>query len=79
MWKWPGIIGEIQKGVCKVSARSKSDYNVNALMRQFGGGGHAKASGATIEGEFGAVCEQLLAAASAGFEEGSIGRQAHAR
>lgn len=61
------FLREVSPGLCKVSARSKTSYNVNALARQFGGGGHVKASGATIEGELGAVMARLVAAAEEGF------------
>jgi phosphoesterase RecJ-like protein len=61
------FLRETEKGVVKVSARSKSDYDVNALMRRFGGGGHKKASGATIEGKLADVREKLVAAAVEGF------------
>jgi phosphoesterase RecJ-like protein len=58
---------EVEKDVVKVSARSKRDYDVNALMRRFGGGGHKKASGATIQGPLKSVREKVLAAAVEGF------------
>ena len=61
------FLREVEKGAVKVSARSKSDYDVNALMRRFGGGGHKKASGATIEGKLAEVREKLVAAALEGF------------
>ena len=54
---------ETKSGWCKLSARSKTDYDVNALARRFGGGGHKKASGATIEGSLESVRPRLLAAA----------------
>ena len=38
-----------RKGI-KVSFRSNGAVNVNALARQFGGGGHVRAAGALIEG-----------------------------
>ncbi len=38
-----------RKGI-KVSFRSNGSVNVNALARQFGGGGHVRAAGALIEG-----------------------------
>lgn len=60
-------VREVQPGLCKLSARSKTDYNVNALARQFGGGGHVKASGATIEGPIADVCRRLVEAAAEGF------------
>ena len=58
---------EVEKGVVKVSARAKGDYDVNALMRRFGGGGHKKASGATVEGTLADVREKVVAAALVGF------------
>lgn len=50
-------------GTCKLSARSKRDFNVNALARRFGGGGHVKASGATLEGPIEEARAALLEAA----------------
>ncbi len=62
------FLRELDGGAVKLSARSKNDYDVNALARRFGGGGHRKASGATIEGSLSEVREQLLAAAESGFQ-----------
>jgi len=61
---------ELDGGAVKLSARSKTDYNVNQLARRFGGGGHRKASGATISGGLEDVRERLVEAALEGFEEG---------
>ena len=61
------FLREIQNGTCKLSARSKTGYDVNALARRFGGGGHKKASGATIPGKLVDVRAQLVAAALEGF------------
>lgn len=58
---------ELADGTTKLSARSKTDYDVNALARQFGGGGHRKASGATLEGRLSDVRAKIVAAAIAGF------------
>jgi len=63
------LLRELEGGMCKLSARSKSDYDVNALARSFGGGGHAKASGATLKGRPDDVMRELIAAAEAGFGE----------
>ncbi|MGH7665332.1 MAG: DHH family phosphoesterase [Gemmatimonadaceae bacterium] len=49
----------------KVSFRSTGDVDVNAFARQFGGGGHAKASGAKITGSLEGVRERVLGAARA--------------
>ena len=58
---------------CKLSARSKSDlYDVSALARNFGGGGHKRAAGATIPGTLAEVSAKLVEAGEALFEsEGS--------
>lgn len=58
---------ELESGEVKLSARSKTDFDVNALAREFGGGGHRKASGATIEGDIEDVKTRLVAAAAKGF------------
>jgi phosphoesterase RecJ-like protein len=50
-------------GKVKVSFRSTGDVDVNLLARQFGGGGHAKASGALIPGTLDDVRERVLEAA----------------
>jgi phosphoesterase RecJ-like protein len=50
-------------GKVKVSFRSTGEVDVNAFARQFGGGGHAKASGALIPGALEEVRERVIAAA----------------
>jgi bifunctional oligoribonuclease and PAP phosphatase NrnA len=50
-------------GKVKVSFRSTGDVDVNELARQFGGGGHEKASGALIAGSLDDVRERVVAAA----------------
>ena len=54
---------EVEPGKVKLSARSKSAFDVNALARRFGGGGHVKAAGATIDGPLAEVKKRLVAAA----------------
>ncbi len=63
---------EIERDVCKLSARSKTNYDVNALARRFGGGGHVKAAGATIRGRLGDVKERLIAAALEALEPRTV-------
>jgi len=63
------LIRELDDGSCKLSARSKTAYDVNRLARRFGGGGHVKASGATLKGKLADVRSELIAAAVAGFDE----------
>ena len=43
------LLTEINEGVCKISMRSKTSFNTNKCCKQFGGGGHVRASGATIK------------------------------
>jgi phosphoesterase RecJ-like protein len=39
-------------GDWRLSMRSKGNINVNAIAREFGGGGHANASGCSVGGDF---------------------------
>lgn len=50
-------------GKVKVSFRSTGDVDVNALARQFGGGGHEKASGALVTGTLNDVRDRVVQAA----------------
>jgi phosphoesterase RecJ-like protein len=50
-------------GKVKVSFRSTGDVDVNKLAREFGGGGHEKASGALIPGTLTEVRERVVHAA----------------
>jgi phosphoesterase RecJ-like protein len=50
-------------GKVKVSFRSTGEVDVNAFARQFGGGGHAKASGALVSGTLDEVRDRVIAAA----------------
>ncbi len=50
-------------GKVKVSFRSTGDVDVNALARQFGGGGHEKASGALVTGNLDDVRDRVVKAA----------------
>ncbi len=47
----------------KVSLRSTGDVDVNKFAKQFGGGGHAKAAGALIDGDLEVVRKKVVAAA----------------
>lgn len=50
-------------GKVKVSFRSTGDVDVNRFAREFGGGGHAKASGALIPGSLEQVRDRVVGAA----------------
>lgn len=54
------FVREIHPGLCKLSARSKTTFDVAALARTFGGGGHRKASGATLEGELADAARRVV-------------------
>ena len=51
---------DLGHGKVKVSFRSTGDTDVNAFARRFGGGGHARASGALIAGELSDVRDRVV-------------------
>ncbi|MEZ4411517.1 MAG: bifunctional oligoribonuclease/PAP phosphatase NrnA [Gemmatimonadales bacterium] len=57
------LFREIAAGRIKVSLRSVGDVDVAAFAKPFGGGGHTKAAGLSIEGSMGAVQGTVLEAA----------------
>lgn len=69
------FLRQTSDGRIKLSARSKNDWNVNALARRFGGGGHVKASGATLEGPMEVAKKALLEAALDQFSSELAGGQ----
>ncbi len=54
------IIREKDEGKFKISMRSASDTDVSAICQKFGGGGHVKAAGCTLEGPLDDVKLRLL-------------------
>ena len=56
---------DLGHGKVKVSFRSTGGTDVNAFAREFGGGGHAKASGALITGELSDVRDSVVERARA--------------
>lgn len=54
---------DLGHGKVKVSFRSTGDVDVNRFARRFGGGGHARASGALVAGSLDEVRSQVVAAA----------------
>ncbi|MDA3846581.1 MAG: DHHA1 domain-containing protein, partial [Vallitaleaceae bacterium] len=54
------FIYEIKSEVFKVSLRAKDTINVCAVAKAFGGGGHIKAAGCTIEADIEAVKMKLI-------------------
>jgi len=57
------LIRGMPGGTTKVSFRSNGGADVNRLARKFGGGGHVKAAGATLQGPPGEVVEPVVSAA----------------
>jgi bifunctional oligoribonuclease and PAP phosphatase NrnA len=57
------LIRGTPEGGSKISFRSNGGADVNRLARRFGGGGHVKAAGATMEGAPESVVEPIIAAA----------------
>ncbi len=55
------VLQERENGIIKVSMRSNnSNMNVSTICELFGGGGHAKASGAEIEGTIESVSKKII-------------------
>lgn len=63
------LFRETADGSTKVSLRSAGATNVNAVARQFGGGGHVKAAGAMIAGPPATVRPRIIAAVRAALDE----------
>lgn len=59
---------EVEPGDIKISLRAKGDFNANKLATQFGGGGHAHASGIRINGRLEDVELRVLTAARAAMQ-----------
>ena len=54
------LFRDLGHGKVKISFRSIGGTDVNAFAREFGGGGHAKASGALVHGELSAVRDKVV-------------------
>ncbi|HSL71604.1 MAG TPA: bifunctional oligoribonuclease/PAP phosphatase NrnA [Longimicrobiales bacterium] len=63
------LFRETTDGGTKVSLRSNGDVNVNAIARQFGGGGHVKASGAVLALPIDEARARVLAATRAALRD----------
>jgi len=57
------LFRDLGHGKVKVSFRSIGTVDANAIARRFGGGGHAKAAGALVEGSLAEVKAKVAAAA----------------
>jgi len=56
------LFAQTEPGKTKVSLRSNLDLDVSALAARFGGGGHYRAAGCTINAPLGQAREQMLTA-----------------
>jgi bifunctional oligoribonuclease and PAP phosphatase NrnA len=54
------LLREIAPGETKISLRSSGDIDVNRIARALGGGGHTKASGATVDAGLEAALQRVL-------------------
>ena len=59
------LVEPLEGGPIRVSFRSKGQVDVAAFAQQFGGGGHARAAGAKVEGTLSDVRDQIAAKALA--------------
>lgn len=66
------LFRDLGHGKVKVSFRSVAGVNVNTLARRFGGGGHARASGALVDGGPTEVEERVLGEARHLLETGAL-------
>ena len=66
------LFRDLGHGKVKVSFRSLAGVNVNELARRFGGGGHARASGALIAGTLADVESRVLGEARHLLETGAL-------
>ncbi|HUE95370.1 MAG TPA: bifunctional oligoribonuclease/PAP phosphatase NrnA [Longimicrobiaceae bacterium] len=68
------LLRETEDGETKLSLRSSDDTDVNRIARRFGGGGHVKASGATIPLPGHQAVEEVLKAVREEMANGEEGR-----
>ena len=66
------LFRDLGHGKVKLSFRSLAGVNVNTLARAFGGGGHARASGALVSGTLAEVEASVLAEARRLLESGGL-------
>lgn len=59
------LVSQDTEGPIRLNFRSKRTLDVAALAQQFGGGGHTRAAGARVRGDFDEVVSRVVAAAQA--------------
>ena len=57
-----GLLTEAEPNLVRLNLRSKEQVDVATLAQQFGGGGHARAAGARIAGEWDVTREKVITA-----------------
>ncbi len=67
-------VRQLPNGAAKLSLRTRAPFSAAALAGEFGGGGHVRAAGATLEsvesfGGFDACCERVIETLEAAFED----------
>jgi bifunctional oligoribonuclease and PAP phosphatase NrnA len=67
------LFRETADGSTKVSLRSAGRADVNAIARQFGGGGHVKASGALVSERLETAAPRVLEATRAALHDAGLG------
>ena len=67
------IFQELPDNQAQISFRSKPGYDVAALARRLGGGGHRQASGCTLDGSLTALRQRVLPLAHQVIAEGRPG------
>lgn len=63
------LFTELENHACKISLRSREWFDCNACCNIFGGGGHVRASGATINLPLSSAVSAVLEAIISGWEE----------
>lgn len=66
------FLRQARGGEIKLSARSKGEVDVNLLARRFGGGGHTRASGASLKGDLEACRAAVVDAALEALGESEV-------
>jgi phosphoesterase RecJ-like protein len=54
------IFRELEPGVIKISFRSQNQLDVNCIACEFGGGGHARAAGCTLNGDLSTTIARVI-------------------
>ena len=57
------VVREKRKGICRISVRCAKGYRADLICAKAGGGGHANAAGATMEGDPDEVLEKMASLA----------------